>query len=211
MSRVLAYLRVSTSLQNLENQRAEIRRYADMRGIEVTDWIEMTMSSRRSDEQRRMKDVRELLTSGDTLVTTELSRLGRSVTQVISLIDYLTQKGVRVAVVKQGLVLGEDSDLASRIQMAVFAMLAEIERTLISDRVKMGLAVAKQNGKQLGRPVGSTGYRKLSGKGDQIKQLLGFKVSKRALARMFGVAPNTMIAFIKENGYEENLQREAES
>lgn len=200
MSRVLAYLRVSTPSQNLENQRVEIRKYASMHGMDVTDWIEIAMSSGKSEELRRVDSIREMLKSGDTLITTELSRLGRSITQILTLIDYLTRNGVRVVVVKQNLRLGEGADLASKIQMAVFALLAEIERNLISERVKMGLAVAKENGKVLGRPGGPTGYRKLKGKDAQIQQMLSFQVSKRAIARMLGVAPNTLIAYVKEKG-----------
>lgn len=194
----MAYLRVSTPHQNLDNQRAEILRYTAMQGIEVTDWLELTMSSRRTEEQRRVSEIKAMLREGDTLITTELSRLGRSISQIITLIDYLTNNGVVVLVVKQNLHLGAGADLASKIQMAIFALLAEIERNLISERVKMGLAVARENGRVLGRPGGTTGYRKLKGKEPQIKQLLEYKVSKRAIARMFSVTPNTVISFIKE-------------
>ena len=77
MYKIMAYTRVSTSAQNLENQRLEIQRYAALRGLEVTDWIEISISSRKSELSRRITEVKEQLKSGDILLTTELSRLGR--------------------------------------------------------------------------------------------------------------------------------------
>jgi len=92
MSKVLAYIRTSTDKQDLDNQRLQILSYADGHQLEISDFIAISMSSQRTGRERRLDELFYRLDAGDTLLVTELSRLGRSTGHVISLIDELSSK-----------------------------------------------------------------------------------------------------------------------
>ena len=79
----------------------------------------------------------------------------------------------------------------------MFSLFAEIERDLISERTKEGLARARAQGKLLGRPKGTLGKSKLDGKEQEIKNYLAKKVNKANIARIYGVSWPTLDNFIK--------------
>jgi DNA invertase Pin-like site-specific DNA recombinase len=197
MSKAIAYLRVSTTGQDVDNQEHAILKYADSKGIKINQWFKLEASSRKSSKERRIDELMAVLKKGDTLVVSELSRLGRSLSQVVLLVDELLEKGVTFIAVKQGMKLNGAKDMAAKVQIAMFGLLAELERDLISERTKMGLDAARAKGKTLGRPKGSTGKSKLDGKESEIVDLLDKGISRRALAQYLGVAPTTLINFIQ--------------
>jgi len=96
MSRILAYLRTSTDKQDLNIQKVEALEYARRQEIQIDDFIAISISSKRERRTRRIDELLRKLTNGDTLIVTELSRLGRSTGEVIDLIDELMQIGARV-------------------------------------------------------------------------------------------------------------------
>jgi DNA invertase Pin-like site-specific DNA recombinase len=81
--------------------------------------------------------------------------------------------------------------------IALFGLFAEVERDLIAERTKEGLAAAKAKGKRLGRPKGALGRSKLDGKEAEITLLLQKKVSKASIARIVEVSPMTLDHFIR--------------
>jgi DNA invertase Pin-like site-specific DNA recombinase len=103
MSKIVAYLRVSTDKQDLSHQKLEILEFARRQGIKVDEFIEITMSSRQTRKQRRIDELVERLSETDTLVVTELSRLGRSTAEVIALVNELIKRNIRVITIKQNL------------------------------------------------------------------------------------------------------------
>lgn len=197
MSKTIAYLRVSTGKQDVENQELAIHRYADEHGYKVNQWFRLEASSRKSTKERRIDEPLDLLQHGDTLIVSELSRLGRSLSQIVMIIDELLAKGVTFISIKQSMKLNGARDMTAKVQIAMFGLLAEIERDLISERTKMGLDAAREKGKQLGRPKGSLGASKLDGREAEITELLSKGITKRALARYLGVAAPTLTSFIK--------------
>ena len=110
MSKHLAYLRTSTDKQDLNNQKLEILEYARQKGVKIEDFIALSMSSRKSQRERRIDELLSRLDEGDTLFVTELSRLGRSTGQVINLIDELVNNDIRIIVIKQNLTLDKTQD-----------------------------------------------------------------------------------------------------
>lgn len=199
---VKAYLRVSTDKQDISNQELEVFRYCAAQKLPVDEWVRVEMSTKKSEAARGITELVERLEDGDHLVVSELSRLGRSVQQLVTLLPVLTGKGVTVHLIKQGIVIrgGQEQDIGSKVMVTVFALLAEVERDLIRERTKMGLARAREQGRRPGRPKGSTGKSKLDGREEEIRTLLGYGVSRRAIARMMKVNVNTMCAFIKSRG-----------
>lgn len=152
---VYGYARVSTEEQNLENQKKAISEK-----YKVRKWIEEKKSGTIDYHKRNLGVLIEQLKEGDILVTTEISRLGRSLNMIFRIISELQNKGVRVIAIKNNFDLNpqKKNDITSQVLMFAFGLSAQIERDLISERTKQGLAVAKANGKQIGRRKGETIY-----------------------------------------------------
>jgi DNA invertase Pin-like site-specific DNA recombinase len=198
MPKTIAYIRVSTDDQDCRNQKFEILNYCDRSGMNVDKWLEVEMSSRRSAKDRRIDKLLANLKPNDRLLVSELSRLGRSTGEVIQLIKALTDQKIEFVAVKQGFQINSQNnkDMTSKVMVTIFTLLAELERDLISERTKMGLARAKAAGKKLGRPKGP-GKSKLDGKEAAIKEFLDKGVTKANIAKIFGVTWGTMNNFIK--------------
>ena len=198
--KTIAYIRVSTDKQDLSNQKLEILEYSRQHDLKVNDFIEIEISSRKDTKQRRIDELLNMLNSGDTLIVSELSRLGRSVGQVITIVDMLIKKEVRFIAIKENMSINGKHDIQSKVMITLFGLFAEIERDLISERTKQGLNAARAKGKLLGRPVGSWSDGKLTGKDEAIKEELRYGVAKAAIARKFGVSRTTLLNYIKTRG-----------
>jgi DNA invertase Pin-like site-specific DNA recombinase len=194
MPKTIAYVRVSTDDQDYRNQKFEILNYCDRSGMKVDKWLEVEMSSRRSAKDRRIDELLSNLVS-------ELSRLGRSTGEVIQLIKTLTDQKIEFVAVKQGFRINSQNnkDMTSKVMVTIFSLLAELERDLISERTKMGLARARASGKKLGRPKGP-GKSKLDGKEDVIIGFLDKGVTRANIAKILDVTWGTMDNFIKTRG-----------
>ena len=183
MNQILAYLRTSTDKQDLDGQRLQILDYARTHQIEIADFIAISMSSRRSSRDRRLDELLERLTPGDTLLVTELSRLGRSTGQVISLIDELLAQQVRVVVIKQNLMLDRhQDDMQSLTMVTMLSLFAEMERMMISQRTREALAAKKAQGMQLGKPKGTIQSSIYDKDRERIVELIGLGVSIRHIS-----------------------------
>lgn len=152
MCKIFAYLRVSTDKQDLENQRLEISLYAERSGMVVDEWLEIEISSRKDIRQRRIVELLTKLNRGDVLLVSEVSRLARSMREVHNIMGDLAAKRVTVQIIKQNIVSRGEGDMTTDILINAFAMAAQMERTLISQRTKNGLARVKAEGKKLGNP-----------------------------------------------------------
>lgn len=197
MPEVYAYIRVSTAKQDHRNQELEIRRYAEKENFQIDKWFRLEASSRKSTKERKLDELLGELEAGDTLVVSELSRLGRSLSQIVLTIDALREKNVTFIAIKNHMRFNGSHDQTAKIQIAMFGVLAEIERDLISERTRMGLDAARAKGKTLGRPKGSLGKSKLNGREKEIEELLGKGMKRAALARYLGVTPPTLTSFLK--------------
>ena len=98
-----------------------------------------------------------MLEPGDRLVVSELSCLGRSLGEVVALLDAIAKASVAFIAVKENIRFEGRQDLHTKVMTTLFALFAEVERDLISERTREGLAKAKSSGKTLGRPKGSLG------------------------------------------------------
>lgn len=123
-------------------------------GQKIDAFVEITISARKTSKQRRIEEVLHMLTNTDTLVVTELSRLGRSTAEVIALVNELVARTIRVIILKQNLDISQH-DMTSKIVITLFSLFAELERDLISLRTKEALAAKKQQGVRLGKPKGT--------------------------------------------------------
>ena len=192
---VYGYIRVSTDKQSVDNQRYEIERFCVANKIAIDRWIEETNSGTKLPEKRLLGSLLAGAKTGDLIVCSELSRLGRNLLMIMSILNFLLNNGVEIWTIKDNYRLGEC--LQTKIMAFAFGLSAEIERELISRRTKEALARKKAQGVRLGRPPRSKSKRfKLTGYEDEIKALLNQKVSKTAIARKFGIDRKTVVSFI---------------
>jgi DNA invertase Pin-like site-specific DNA recombinase len=196
MAKTLAYLRASTDKQETNNQKLEVLEFARKKDLKIDDFIELTMSSQKPSKQRRIDELINRLNPSDTLIVTELSRLGRSTAEVISLINTLVDNNVRVVILKQQLDIHQH-DMNSKIIITMFSLFGELERDLVSLRTKEALAVKKSQGQTLGKPKGTIQRSKFDQHIEQIKALLEIGLSVRKIAKVLGynhhIALNTYI------------------
>jgi DNA invertase Pin-like site-specific DNA recombinase len=195
--KTLAYIRVSKDSQDVRNQRLAILEFARQEQLTLTDFMELGVSARRSPKERQIDVLLARLDAGDTLVVSEVSRMGRSVGEIITVVDTLVKQRVRFLAIKEGIRLEGQQDLQSKVMVTLFSLFADIERELISLRTKEGLAAARAAGKHLGRPKGKLGWSKLSGKEGEIHKLLQLKVSKASIAKITGVDRSTLAHFLR--------------
>jgi len=196
MGKIVAYLRASTDKQDLDHQKLELLEFCRRKSMSVDEFVEITISSRQPTKQRRIDDLVDKLVETDTLIVTELSRLGRSTTEVISLVNALVKRNIRVIVIKQNLDISTE-DMNSKVTLTLFSLFAELERDLISLRTKEALASKKRQGQILGKPKGTIQKSKFDQNIDKIKELLGYGLSVRKIANVLGytnhIALNTYI------------------
>lgn len=195
-NQVVGYARVSTMEQDLKNQRYEILNYASKNDLQITSWVEAKVSSRKTTKERLIDTLLEKLKEGDTLIVAELSRLGRSVGQVAIIANTLIESGVKLICIKEGMKLDGSPDIQTKVMLTMFSLFAEIERDLISERTKSGLAKARAEGRLLGRPKG-LGKSTLDGKEEEIKELLRKEVSKASIAKIYEVSWPCVSHFVK--------------
>ncbi|WP_163566306.1 recombinase family protein [Helicobacter suis] len=169
VKKVVAYIRISTDKQEQLGQRHDIEKYAKENKLVVDKWIEVEMGSRRSLEKRRINELKDLLEKGDLLLVAELTRLGRSMVEVMNLMEYFNSKGVSVCFVRQP-ELTTYKNALGELLIAIYSYLAQAEREMISIRTKAALAGKKENGQHLGRVKGTFNkYHPLNPFKDTIK------------------------------------------
>lgn len=154
---VFGYIRISTADQSADSQKSLIARYIVERKMIVDEWIEVEVSSRKSVEKRRITELLDKVAPQDTIIVSELSRLGRSIKEVLQIIEELIQiKKCKIILIKQNLHLDPSNqhDMTNKVLLTIFSMIAELERDFISERTKEGLRARKERGIKLGKPKG---------------------------------------------------------
>jgi len=154
----------------------ELLEFARNKSLKIDSFIEITISSRKTSKQRRIDEWLQILDDADTLIVTELSRLGRSTAEIIALINDLVKKSIRVIIIKQNLDISQH-DMNSKIIITLFSLFAELERDMISIRTKEALLAKKAQGIKLGKPKGTLQKSKFDKDVEKIRELLGYGLS----------------------------------
>lgn len=193
---ITGYLRVSTEKQNPENQREEILRFAAERNMTVDSWVVEVASGGRKESDRKLGMLLRRLKAGDVIIVTEVSRLSRKLTDIMSIMGKCLKKDICLYTTKEG--YSFDNTINSKVLCFAFGLVAEIERNLISMRTKEALAARKASGVVLGRRKGS--YRKLNILIDNrqaIRKLLSEDCSIAEICRRYNVSRDTFTKFRK--------------
>lgn len=194
---IYAYLRVSTTLQDEENQRTGVDKKAKELGVKIDKYVIDKVSGVTDYNQRNLGKMIKKLQEDDIIIISELSRLSRRVFMLFEIIKKLIEKNVHVYSVKDGYVL--ENSIQSKVLAFAFGLAAEIERDLISARTKEALAHRRAMGTRLGRPVGA---KNKASKLDLFKEKIlkayhkGDSVNK--LRRKYKVCNKTMKDYLEK-------------
>lgn len=195
--KVYAYIRVSTEMQTCENQEHEIRKYCRSHELSINKIVSESVSGTVGYENRRLGRMIRQMGKGDMLICTELSRLGRNMLMVMAILNECSARGISIHTIKDNFDLSDN--INSKIIAFAFALAAEIERNLISQRTKEALAVRKMNGVKLGRPPGSS-KKKVSfyNRMEEVLKMLEEGYNHSEIAAIIGIHRNTLKKYIRE-------------
>jgi DNA invertase Pin-like site-specific DNA recombinase len=193
--KTVAYLRVSTLDQDIEKNKADILHFANHHDLGKVHFIEEIASGKKPWRQRKIAQLLEELQAGDTLIVSELSRLGRSMLECMEILALATRKGIHIYSVKGSWQL--DNTIQSKIMALVFSMASEIERDLISQRTKEALRFKKEQGIPLGRPKGP-GKSKLDAFQPEIESLLANGATQKFIAQRYHTTEANLHHWLKK-------------
>lgn len=191
---IIGYLRVSTEKQNPENQREEIRRFAEEKSFVVDTWVVETVSGKQPYRKRKLGRRLRTMKRGDTLIVTEISRLSRSLTEIMTIMGSCLEKGICIYTTKERYTF--DNSINSKVLCFAFGLVAEIERNLISMRTKEALALKRAEGVQLGRRAGSdVKMQVIRDNSARIDAMLAAGMPVTKICRKIGISRNTWYKF----------------
>lgn len=195
---VYAYLRVSTDSQDTENQRTGVDAKARALGLVIDKYIiDDGISGTKEPEKRALGGLLRKITRDDIIICSELSRLGRKLFMIMSILEHCMKVGAKVYTVKDNYELGDN--IQSKVLAFAFALSAEIERDLISQRTKEAMARRRANGQHLGRIKGSKNkHHKLDGTEDIIRNAISKGVSKAKISKKLKVSIPTLNKYISQ-------------
>ena len=201
---IVAYLRVSTDKQDVENQKFEINRYCANKGMVVTKWIiDENVSGKKKSYERKLWDGVKSMVEGDILIITEISRIGRDWFDILTTINECLVNGIYVHAIKNGYELKNDA--MGKLFVSIMAVFAEEERKLLSERIKMALARKKKESElkgerfKIGRVPGfKIESRKLDDKKEEIEKMLEKNISILQMSKRLSCHRNTLNNFIEE-------------
>ena len=194
--KTIGYLRVSTEEQDLEKNKNEILRLANDKNFGNVEFVEEKISGRIPWRERKLGNLIEEMQKGDKLIVSELSRLGRSMLEIMEILSICLKKEVELYAVKGNWTL--DNSIQSKIVAMAFSMASEIERDLISQRTKEALRVKKEQGIKLGRPRGK-GKSKLDPYRPEIEALLLNGSTQKFIANRYKTTEANLHHWLKKN------------
>lgn len=193
-----AYLRVSTLLQDTDKNKLEILKFANSHKLGNVEFVEEHVSGRKNFNERKIGKLLSCMQTGDILIIPELSRLARSITQILEIINITKQCGIVMYSLKENF-CNNESSITATVTSTIFALGAQLERELISLRTREALQARKAKGIKLGRPKGK-GKSKLDKYSEDIKMLLAYGVPKTVIARTYNTSTVNLYSFIKKCG-----------
>lgn len=195
-NKTYAYLRVSTFEQDTNKNKADILKFANDRDFGKVHFVEEKVSGIKSWKERKIKTIIDELGDGDRLIVPELSRLGRSMLEIMEIMAVAKEKGIAIYDIKNGWDL--NGSIQSKVMAMVFSIAAEIERDLISKRTKEGLRAARAKGKLLGRPKG-VGKSKLDVHKEEIIALLKTGSTQVYIAKRYKTTQPNLFNWLKKH------------
>jgi len=193
--KTIGYLRVSKESQDNEKNKSEILLFAHNNNLGEVEFIEEKISGKGSWKTRALFQVIENQKPEDILIVSELSRLGRSMLEIMEILSISIDKGIRIYAIKGDWKL--DNTIQSKIVAMAFAIASEIERDLISQRTIEALKARKAKGLPLGRPKGN-GKSKLDKHRLEIESLLNNGSTQKFIANRYNTTEANLSNYIRK-------------
>lgn len=181
-----AYIRVSTVDQDTEKNKLDILCFANKNKLGNVEFIEEHITGKKHFKFRKLGQLLDKMRKGDVLIVPEFSRLARSIVQILEVLNISKQKGITLYALKEHFST-DDEGITATVISTVFALIAQIERELISLRTKEALYARKIMGMKLGRPKGK-GKSRLDQYKDEIIRLVELKVPKTIIAKQYNTS-----------------------
>lgn len=191
-----AFIRVSTLEQDTEKNKIDILQFANRLKLGSVEFTEEQCSGKINYKERKLGVLIESMQAGDVLIVPELSRIARSITQILEVIKVTKDKGITLYSLKENFCNNEDS-ISATVTSTIFALVAQIERELISMRTKEALHARKIAGVRLGRPRGK-GKSKLDIHRNDILTLISLGVPKTLIAKQFNTTTSNLYNFLNQ-------------
>ena len=188
------YLRVSTLEQNTEKNKLEVLKFANDKKLGSVEFVEEQISGKSNFKNRKLGTLLDRMNDGDVLIVPELSRIARSITQIFEVIEIVKEKNIVLYSLKENF-CSSDKSITSTVATTIFALVAQIERDLISLRTKEAMQAKKAQGLKLGRPKGK-GKSKLDNYKDEILKLVELHVPKTVIARQYSTTTTNLYKFL---------------
>lgn len=194
---VYGYLRVSTKEQNSSYQKNQLLQYSNESKLGNIEFVDDVVSGAKDWKKRAIGTLIDQMNQGDILLVNEFSRLGRSLLDILDILKTLKEKDVKVHIVRDKLILGDD--ISSKLMVFMFGLVSEIERDLIKSRVTEGVKNHREKNpeKSWGREKGKLYKSNLDDKKDYIVELIDKGISKTSISKMLDVNYQTLCSYIK--------------
>ncbi len=190
------YLRVSTINQDTDKFKSEILKFANEHNFGNVHFVEETVSGIKNWRERNLGELIEILKPNDRLIVPEMSRLGRSMLEVLEILKVARERDLYVYAIKGNWTL--NGTIESKIMATMLALISEIERDFIVSRTKEALAAKKAQGVRLGRPQGP-GKSKLDKFRPEIEGMLTNGSTKVFIARRYKTTPANLYNWLRKN------------
>lgn len=190
----IGFLRVSTFDQDTDKNKLDILQFANARKLGNVEFIEEKVSGTKDYRKRKLGALLDTMAKNDVLIVPELSRIARSTIQILEVIQLTQDKGITLYSLKENF-CNMDNSIASTVTKTIFALVAQIERELISLRTREALHARKLAGVKLGRPSGK-GKSKLDEHSADILRLVALKVPKTIIAKQYGCSVGNLYNFL---------------
>ncbi|KAA3606615.1 MAG: resolvase [Calditrichaeota bacterium] len=207
---IYGYIRVSTDKQNLSNQLFEIVDYCKAKSLDLKTsnvYQEVISTQKEKKERKQLVLLLNSIQENDTLVVSELSRMGRDTIEVLQTIQELLRKDIELRLIKENLVINGADSITAKLLIPMLSAINDLERQRISERTKQALATKKAQGIKLGRPKGSTSKSKLDPHTETIEELLKKEVSIQAIAKIIGTSRQNLHRFIRVRKIKEKIRK----
>lgn len=183
MSKIIGYCRVSIEKkQTNENQKLLILDYCHNNKLTIDEIVEVSVSSRKDKKFRLIDETIAKLQNGDTLLVYALDRIGRSTIETLTIIEEIKNKGIKLVLIKDNIIIDRNNtNPMNDMLLTMLSGFAQLERSYISERTKLGLARVKANGTQLGRKKGQQVKSIFDEHKDKIIELKGLGVTNKRI------------------------------
>lgn len=190
----IGFIRVSTLDQDTEKNKLDMLQFANLHKLGNVEFVEEKVSGTKDYKKRKLGALLDNMNNGDVIIVPELSRIARSTIQILEVIQITQDKRITLYSLKENF-CNQDNSIASTVTKTIFALVAQIERELISLRTREALHARKATGMKLGRPKGK-GKSKLDEHSGEINRLVALGVPKTIIAKQYGCSVGNLYNFL---------------